>query len=83
MDYMDNYISSTNANVSRRIIKQTDNAIYEELDIELNDTITIEVEDNAQIRPDQLFAYLYALDLKDAISEYRESPKRRKSTTMR
>ena len=67
MTYMANYLSPTNANLSRRIIKQTDNAIYEELDIELNDTITTEVEDNAQIRPDQLFAYLYALDLKDAV----------------
>ena len=67
MAYMANYLSSTNANVSRRIMKQTDNAIYEELDIELKDTITIEVEDNVQIRPDQRFAYLYALDLKNAV----------------
>ena len=67
MAYMANYLSSTNANVSRRIMKQTDNAIYEELDIELKDTITIVVEDNAQIRPDQRCAYLYALDLKNAV----------------
>ena len=59
------YISSTT--VSRRIINSTDTAIYEELTITLKDSITIETEDNAAITPDQLFAFLYALDLQQDV----------------
>ena len=59
------YISSTT--VSRRIINSTDSAIYEELTITLKDSITIETEDNAAITPDQLFAFLYALDLQQDV----------------
>ena len=56
---MDSYADAiSSATPGRRIITSTDNAIYQEVDIEINDAITIKTENKEQLLTDQLFAYL-------------------------
>ena len=60
--YMAEYLSATR--VERRILNTTDSQVYEELEIKLKETLTVTIQDNLPVRPDQLFAYLQALNLK-------------------
>ena len=60
--YMAEYLSSTR--VERRILNTTDSQVYEELEVELKENLTVTIQDNHPVRPDQLFAYFQALNLK-------------------
>ena len=50
-----------------RIITSTDNAIFQEVDFEINDAITLKTENEEQILTDQLFAYLRLTKLMDNV----------------
>ena len=50
-----------------RIISSTDNAIFQDIDIEIQDAITLKTEHEEQILTDQLFAYLRLINLMDNV----------------
>ena len=58
---MAEYVSATT--YSSRILSSNDKSIYTEVEIDLRDSITVKVDDNQQIQPDELFALLRSLNL--------------------
>ena len=58
---MAEYMSATT--YSSRILSSNDKSIYTEVEIDLRDSITVKVNDNQQIQPDELFALLKSLNL--------------------
>ena len=48
---------------SSRILSSNDTSIYTEVEIDLRDSITVKVDDNQQIQPNELFALLRSLNL--------------------
>ena len=55
------YMSATT--YSSRILSSNDKSIYTEVEIDLRDSITVKVNDNQQIQPDELYALLRSLNL--------------------
>ena len=65
---MESYAEAiSSATPGGRIITSTDNSIFQEVDIEINDAITLKTENEEQILTDQLFAYLRLIKLMDNV----------------
>ena len=58
---MAEYMSATT--YSSRILSSNDKSIYNEVEIDLRDSIAVKVDFNQQIQPDELFALLRSLNL--------------------